>query len=111
MQNLTSSRSFQPGVWVISRARLAAAIQEDLQRHFSIKLLNQAISIYSHRGYAISINHGNKKWNLIAERVPAFLDWFYLTLQNSPQFIDKLEAKYEAQSIAGMRHYRKKLRP
>jgi len=102
LQRLTSGRSRQPGIIVISKNNLLQYLNSLLPSKISLALLNQAIRIYCTRGFKVNLVLGAAKYNLIAEKVPEFLDWFLGEYDKDPDyFLSLLLRSYERWAKAG----------
>jgi hypothetical protein len=104
LQRLASSRSQYEGTLVISKNNLLSYLNTLCTHRINIALLNQAIRLYCTRGYKVDLVLGSKKYNLIAEKVPAFLDWFFSEYNKAPEdFVELLLNHYKKWSKDGKR--------
>jgi hypothetical protein len=97
IQTLSTSRSKEPGIPVIARRKLATLIQSKVNFLFNVKHLNIAVELYCRRGHGIKMNLGKKKYNLIAEKVPSFIDWFFIELDKGlyPKIEEELKRHFD----------------
>ena len=106
---LKIQRLGKKGILVIRRKDLSSLIQEQIGVRFSVKLLNAAIALYCSRGRTLRMNPDKyKKYNIISEKVPGFLSWFFDNY--TEDFYNELCDLKTKRAIAGSQHYKKRLK-